>query len=113
MVPPRKVSPAMPLKRQRVAQINTVVSLYKAGRGVKDIAKSIGQSERNIRRLLNAGGISRSPGRPKKLLDSEVERVYDLLSKGSIDIDVAASKLRVSTATIRRVLKEREDATHG
>lgn len=85
-----------------------VVRRYKEGKSVEWLMKEFALSRRQIRRILFDAGHGSTAGRPSKILDSDMPRVYRLITTKQVSYDELAVRLGVSVATLRRKVKAHE-----
>jgi transposase-like protein len=93
-----------PDERRRKA----VVRAYKEGKSIEWLMEEHRVSRRQIRRLLFESGIESRAGRPSKILDSQMPRVYRLISTKQVSYDELAIRLGVSSRTLRRKVRAYE-----
>lgn len=88
------------------AKHRAIVRDFDRGLSIQRLMDEYRLTRRQIRRILKAAGKVQKTGRPTKILDSDMPRVYLLISKKAESIDALASKLGVSASTLRRKVRE-------
>lgn len=84
------------------------VRRYNEGASLKQIAAETGTTERSVRRYLNMGGIKLNVGRRPKVLDEQLEGMYEKVRLKQTSYIILASELGVSVNTIRARIKDYE-----
>ncbi len=84
------------------------IKRFERGASIKQIAAELGRSERTIRRFLILAGVKFEVGRKAKVLDSQLEGLYEKVRLKHTSYDILAAEFGVSKNTIRLRIKKYE-----
>lgn len=97
------------LKASTIPKVEKAKALFDKGESLENIAAGMECSVRTVRRLLIAAGVKFVQGAPKKLLDSDIETVYEKLTLRETTLDAVAAEFGVTVNTVRARVKEYVD----
>jgi transposase len=85
-----------------------IVKLYKEGKTTEQIAEIMKIHLRSVQRALAYADIPLVVGKPKKLLDEEMPKIYNLLRRRESSYDALASEYGVTVNTMRKRVRDYE-----
>ena len=85
-----------------------ILKMFHEGKSIAEIAETVELTPRSVRRILNYAGINLTVGAPKKILDEDMPRIYNLLRRRETSYDALASEFGVTVNTIRKRVRDYE-----